>query len=247
MGYLTEENFQEIKLEIQEGRLTMDRMKFFLIAAFLYSIVFVGMGYAVAHANTVGWDNLSAGWHIIFYMEAILFAVQLMFILFFWKKSNRNQKVLSFGMVLFTYKMVVDPFIFLAMILKDEGIYQYYISFFIWLLIIGLVVHVAAMFVWINKLKKITDQNAGRKYTNTALLASIIFFLVVVLNQLTRNWSYQADTNFFIFVFVLVYLGLIIFVCEFNLAAYGIFRYPELSVEYKPTRRQNEKQKKEKK
>ncbi|AEO99937.1 hypothetical protein QQ991_05295 [Weizmannia coagulans] len=63
---LTKENFEEIKLEVQEGRLTMDRMKFFLIAAFLYSIVFVGIGYAVAHANTVGWDNLSAGWHFIY-------------------------------------------------------------------------------------------------------------------------------------------------------------------------------------
>ena len=60
MTKLSEENFSAIKGEITDGRLTMSGMRGYLIGIFLYSGILVGISFAVANANTIGWDTLSA-------------------------------------------------------------------------------------------------------------------------------------------------------------------------------------------
>ena len=70
MGKLSEESFSAIKGELIDGRLTMSGMRVYLIGLLAFSGIMVGISFAVANANTVGWDTLSTGWHWIYYVEA---------------------------------------------------------------------------------------------------------------------------------------------------------------------------------
>ena len=58
MSKLSEENFAAIKSEIQGGRLTLAGMRGYLMGLLLISGFFVGLSFAVANANTIGWDTL---------------------------------------------------------------------------------------------------------------------------------------------------------------------------------------------
>lgn len=153
MGKLSEESFSAIKGELIDGRLTMSGMRSYLIGLFFMSSLFVGVSLAVANANTVGWDTLSSGWHWIYYAEGVLFGIHLLLILLCWKNSAFNQKLLSFGIVLFTYKAAVDPYITVLMFSKDRGMYDDYLPFIIVTLIGGVMLHIIVMVKWLNSLK----------------------------------------------------------------------------------------------
>ncbi|WP_051291421.1 hypothetical protein [Fictibacillus gelatini] len=111
MKRFSEKDFEDIKYEVQEGRLTMSGTRNTLLIFLLYSGFLVGLSFAVANANTIGWNNLSQWWHGIYYIEAVLFALQIFILLFCWENNSFNQKILSISRVVYTYKVALDPFL----------------------------------------------------------------------------------------------------------------------------------------
>src|SRR5690625_5984731 len=82
----------------------------------VFSAFMVGIAYTVATAsNTViGWENLSNFWQTVFKIEAILFILQLILIIFVKGKHNWSQMVLNVSYVIYTYKMALDPFVMIS-------------------------------------------------------------------------------------------------------------------------------------
>ncbi|WP_216667902.1 hypothetical protein [Sporosarcina jiandibaonis] len=163
MGKLSEESFSAIKEELIDGRLTISGMRVYLIGLFIASGIFVGISLAVANANTVGWDTLSTGWHRIYYAEAVLFIIHLLVLLLCWWNNAFSQKLLSVGMVVFTYKAALDPFLMVLMFSKDEGRYHSFLPLVITVLISGFILHIIILIKWINNLKPEIEKPSGKR------------------------------------------------------------------------------------
>ena len=95
MRKLTEKHFAAEREEILNGRLSMSNAIIYLWGILVYSGLHLGISFAVANANTVGWDTLSSFWHLIYYIEAFLIGILLLILIFCWRITNFNQKVLS--------------------------------------------------------------------------------------------------------------------------------------------------------
>ena len=234
MGKFSEESFSAIKGELIDGRLTMSGMRGYLIGLFFMSSLFVGVSLAVANANTVGWDTLSSGWHWIYYAEGVLFGIHLLLILLCWKNSAFNQKLLSFGIVLFTYKAAVDPYITVLMFSKDRGMYDDYLPFIIVTLIGGVMLHIIVMVKWLNSLKvknQKTGKSTEKNKTKYIVLLPIIFVLTGLTSMVIKNGLLgNYEIVFMAFIVTVVYLGLLIAAVEFLIAMYCIFKFPSFSV-----------------
>ena len=87
-------------------------IRFGLGVFMVFSAIAIGVAYmGVAASNTtIGWDNLSNFWRTIFKLEAIMFIIQLFLIIFMKGKSNWSQIVLNISYVVYTHKLVLDPF-----------------------------------------------------------------------------------------------------------------------------------------
>ncbi len=59
-------NYDYIRYQIQEDRLTLDNLAFLLIGLLLYSLFVVGFSYWGVHQDTIGWNSLSKWWMIAF-------------------------------------------------------------------------------------------------------------------------------------------------------------------------------------
>ena len=234
MTKLSEKSFFAIKGELQDGRLTMSGMRGYLIVLFLLSGIFVGISFAVANANTIGWDTLSTGWHRVYYAEAVLFGFHLFLLLFCWWNNAFSQKLLSIGMVILTYKAALDPFLMVVMFSKDEGNYDLFMPLILVILVSGLIIHIIVLVKWINSLR---PKNKNEKKQNTKknskylILFPFIFVLTTLTTIVTKNGLLgDYDLLFGVFIVTVVYLGLLIGACEFIIAAYCVFRYPSFSV-----------------
>ena len=232
MSRLTEKDFSNIKDEIQNGRLTMSGMRVYLIGLFAYSGFLVGLSFAVANGNMVGWDNLSDNWHVIYYIEAVLLVIHLFIICLCWAKNSLNQRVLSIAMILFTYKTALDQFLTMSMFLKDNQVFDQFIPLLLMIIVSGFILHIVILVKWIKGIsKKEFEEKNSKKSSKSGIWVSGIFLLAVLTGIIIRNDLLGAYDNFFgIFVISVVYLGLLIGACEFIIAAYCVFRYPSFSV-----------------
>ena len=230
MNKLSQENFSAIKSEIQDGRLTMSGMRGYLIGIFLASGIFVGISFAVANANTIGWDTLSSGWHKIYYIEAVLFGVHLLLILLCWGNNPFNQKLLSIGMVILTYKAALDPFLMVIMFSKDEGKFESLLPVIVVILVSGLILHITVLVKWINNLKQ-KEKKSKEKESKVFFLVPIVVILTTLTTIVTKNGMLgDFDLLFGLFIVTVIYLGLLIAAVEFLIAMYCIFRFPSFSV-----------------
>ena len=234
MNKLSEESFSAIKGELQDGRLTMSGMWGYLMGLFFLSGIFVGISFAVANANTVGWDTLSTGWHRTYYIEAVLFGLHLFLLLFCWWNNVFSQKLLSIGMVIFTYKAALDPYLMVLMFSKDRGMYESYIPFVLVILVSGLILHIIVLIKWINSLRPKGGKKGKanvKKDSKYLILFPVIFVLTTLTTLVIKNDLLgDYEIVFMALLATLLYLGLLIGACEFIIAAYCVFRYPSFSV-----------------
>ncbi len=228
----------------------MSGMRFYLMGIFLYSGFTVGVSFAIANANTVGWDTLSKGWHVIYYIEAVLFALHFLILLLCWANNSFNQKILIFGVVLFTYKTALDPYTTMFMLTKDRGVYNLYAPFIFLIIMFGLVLHILVLTKWIRGLKEEDNSKKIRK-SKARIWIPALFVLVTLTTVIVRNGllgNLELISGLFIFTFI--YIALLIGVCEFIIAAYCIFRFPSFSVNAPPEKKiqyVNKKKKRKKK
>lgn len=230
---IDQESFKDIKDEILNGRLTMSNIRFYIIGILLYSGFMVGLSFAVANANTVGWENLSIGWHKIYYMEAVLFSLHIVILLLCFAKNNLNQKILMVGLVILTYKAALDPFLTMTMFFKDRGVDDIYMPLTLLLLIIGLIIHIIALYKWIRDLKvKNTKKHLAKRNNSKSLVwISVLFLLVTIVSIVVKNGLLgDYELLFGVFLFFGLYIAFLIGVCEFVIAAYCVLRFPSFSV-----------------
>lgn len=230
MNNLTESSFKAIKSEIKEGRLTVGGMRSYLIVVFFLSAIVVGISVAVANANTIGWDMLSAGWHGVYYAEGVLFAGHILLLLLSWENNAFNQKLLSVGMVIFTYKAALDPFLMVSMFSKDRGLFELFLPFILIVLVGGLFLHIFVFVKWINRLKENNKQKRIKGAKFTAVLPVITFLSALTTITIKNGLLGENEIVLMAAAASVVYLGLLIAACEFIIAAYCIFRFPSFSV-----------------
>lgn len=247
MSHLRKTDLSYIKGQIQDGRFTIGFIRIYLTMVLLLSGFLVGLSYAVANANTVGWDTLSSGWHTIYYLEAILFSIHLLMLLFCRANNSLNQKILMVGLVLFTYKAALDPYITISMFLKDSGTYTENIGLIMILISIGVLLHIIAFIFMVKKLKKNIDALLEQPKEPKVTIGIPVLFMLVTLVSIIMNNGYLGDFElmFGILLFSGIYIGMLIGVCEFILASYAVFRFPSFSVN--PPVNQYYKRKKKKK
>lgn len=238
MSQLTENDCIDIKYELQKGRLTIPGMRVYLLGVLLYSGCTVGISLFVATANTVGWESLSNIWHTIYYIETILFAVNILLPLLCWKINNVNQKILAIAVVLFTYKTVLDQYIAILMFSKDRGLYHLYAPLVLIIIAIGFIIQIIVLRNWIKGIKNKNKLNNKRKRVKKKLLFLIIFLFAIIVGTMFNNDLFVDKEIMFIFVVMsVVHIAMLIGNCEFIIAAYCVFRFPSFSVNPPPQKK----------
>lgn len=160
MSHLRKTDLSYIKGQIQDGRFTIGFIRIYLTMVLLLSGFLVGLSYAVANANTVGWENLSTGWHIVYYIEAALFILQIFILLFIRARNNFNQKILIVSLVLYSYKVALDPILTMSMFLKNSNDFESYVPFLLFIIVSGILLHFISLNRFINLYKKTKYQNS---------------------------------------------------------------------------------------
>lgn len=232
MRKLTEKHFAVEKEEILNGRLSMPNALIFLCGIFVYSGAHLGFSFAAANANTVGWDTLSPTWHLIFYIEGFLLGFLLLILILCWRITNFNQKVLSVAVVIFTYNAGLIQYLTMVMLSKDRGMYESYIPLIVFILISGLIIHIIVLRQWIKNMgKRNLEAKPKRRISKTGSIIPVIFLLVIIAGIIMKNGLLdEYELMFGMFIFTVVYFGMLIGVCEFIIACYCIFRFPSFSV-----------------
>lgn len=177
MNHLTEKDVSSIKYEIKNGRLTLSGIRTYLIGLFFYSGFTVGLAFLVANANTVGWENLSKNWHVLFIIEAIFFVMHALALLLCWGNNNINQKILIGCIVIFTYKTALDPFLTMSMFFKDRGVYHLYMPLVILIILLGFIIHILVLIKWVKGLKLNNEKKTIKK---KSVKWALVFFIVVI-------------------------------------------------------------------
>ncbi|MGG0656636.1 hypothetical protein [Rummeliibacillus pycnus] len=248
MIHLTEKDCINIKYELQKGRLTIPGIRTYLLGVLLYSGFTVGVSLFAATGNNVGWETLSSGWHTIYYIEMILFAINILIILFCWKINNINQKILVIAIILFTYKTALDQYIAILMFSKDRDIYDFYAPLVLMIIAIGFIVQIIVLRNWIKGIEGINKLR--NKKTKKKLLFPVLFLFAVLVGTIFNNNLFMDKEIAFIFVVAsVVYIAMLIGQCEFIIAAYCVFRFPSFAVNSPQKKQQylnNKKQKKKK-
>ncbi|PTY74065.1 hypothetical protein B5V88_16370 [Heyndrickxia sporothermodurans] len=240
MRQLTEKDFIDYKDTILKGRLRISGMRSYLFGLLAFSGIAVGVSYSVANANTIGWNNLSAGWHTIFFIEAVLFAIHALILLLCWANNSFNQKILSLAVVLLTYKTAFDPFLAMSMFFKDRGVFDSYMPFTLLIIGIGLIIHVIVLIKWIKDLSPKKERNKDtnskdKKKTKIKVWLPVLLVLVALSSIIVKNNLLgDFELMYGLFIFTVLYIALLIGVCEFIIAAYCIFRFPSFSVNPPP-------------
>lgn len=217
MGRLAENNKQVV---LKNDRFSISIMKHNIFVLLLVSGFFVGLALIVANANTVGWENLSSIWHSVFYVEALLFALQII-ILFVCRRENIfNQKVLILGMVLFLYKFSIDPFITISMFLMDDGVFEQYVIYLWGIILVGIILQIMILIRMKNNISEKSDKKPSKK----VFWFPVLFLLVSLTGMVVKNGMGEFENLFLIFIGTVIYIGVLIGVCEYIEVAKTIFR-----------------------
>lgn len=217
MGRLAENNKQVM---LKNDRFSLSIMKHNIFVLLLVSGFFVGLALIVANANTIGWDNLSIIWRLIFYIEALLFALQII-ILFICRRENIfSQRVLILGMILFLYKFSIDPFITISMFLKNDGVFEHYVIYLWGIIFVGIVLQIMILIRMKNNISEKSNEKSSKK----VLWIPVLFLLVSLTGMIVKNGIGEFENLFFIFVGTVIYIGVLIGVCEYIEVAKTIFR-----------------------
>ncbi|MED4839508.1 hypothetical protein P9695_04080 [Weizmannia sp. CD-2023] len=219
-------NYDYIRYQIQEDRLTLDNLAFLLIGLLLYSLFVIGFSYWGVHQDTIGWNSLSKWWMIAFCLEAVLFALQILLILLSFINHNFMHKVMMLGAVLFLYKAALDPFMALLVYYKDRGIMHVYQYPVIFILILGAVIHVHAL---VKTFEDDDQDDASSKLDRAAHWTKVIFFLAILASLLIQRGLGNFEAIFLTGLFSFLYICFLVLLCEHIEAAVYMFRnkYPE--------------------
>ena len=229
MIHLTEKDCIDIKYELHKGRLTIPGIRAYLLGVLLYSGITIGVSLFAASGNNIGWETLSSGCHTIYNIEIILFAVNILTILFCWKINNINQKILAIAIILFTYKTALDQYIAILMFSKDRNIYDVYAPLVLIIIAIGFIVQIIVLRKWIKGIKG--NIKLRNKRTKKKLLFPVLFLLAVSVGTIFSNNLFMDKEIAFIFIVAsVVYIAMLIGQCEFIIVAYCIFRFPSFAV-----------------
>lgn len=235
MFKLTEKNCADLKGEVVDGRMSVAGMRRYLVPVLIVSGLFVGISYMMANANTIGWDTLSNGWHMLFYTEAVLLILHALAIILCWGNNGFNQKVLSLVVVACTYRLAFEPYIFILMFSKDRGTYESYLPIIPVIIICALVFHVIVFRSRVKKRKRDTaNLSNSQKMSNpkSKLLLPILFPLVIVSGSIARNGLLgDFEIVFMLLVFAILTFSLMLVLSEFIIACYCILRFPSFSVD----------------
>ncbi len=244
MSKLAEKDFLDVKDEIKDGRLSPDSIRFYLGAFMFFSLIVIGVSYMAANAsNTViGWENLSTFWQTVFWSQAVLFGFQLILIFFVKGKSNFTQIILIISYVIYTYKMVLDPFVFMSMFVMDRGVYETFAPLFVIIIIVGFLLHLYLIQRSFKDLKK-EKSNKRKKEKNGKILYAfipILFLLVsitgyIIKNELLGENEILFGTGVFTFLYIAVMVGAV----EFVMGAYCIIRFPSFRVNPSSSKKKN--------
>lgn len=235
MAQLTENDCINIKYELQKGRLTIPGMRVYLIGILLCSGFIVGVSLSVATANTVGWKSLSSGWHVIYYIEAFLFAINILVLLLCWKVNNVNQKILLGCVVVFTYKTALDPFLAMSMFFKDRDNYNLFMPLVILIIFAGFLIHIFILRKWVKGLKHNNERKNVRKKSVKWIL---LFFIIAISAVIIRNGLFRdLELVYGMLIFTVLYIAFLIGVCEFVIALYCVFRFPSFAVNPPPQKK----------
>ncbi len=244
MAQLTEQDFQDVKDEIKDGRLSPDSVRFYLGVFMFFSALMVGVAFAVAASSSsvIGWDNLSVFWQSVFWLQAALFLYQLILVFLVRGKSNWTQMLLIISYVVYTYKMVLDPFVVMSMFAMNDGVYETFRPVFVIVIIVGFLLHVYLIGRTFKELKvKKSKKNKKEKSGNTMYAFIPILFLLVsitgyiIKNELLGENEILFGTGVFTFLYIAVMVGAV----EFVMGAYCIIRFPSFRVNPPSTKKKN--------
>lgn len=241
MNHLDEKYFTDFKY-IAKNRLDNGGMYVFNIGTLIYSVIMIGIPYLVMKTwGTIGWEQLTPFLQNVFKMEGILITLQLFILLFCFKVNNVNQRILSISIVVYAYKMTIDPFVALAYNTMDSGVYDIVKYYLAAILILGLLIHFVFLYHWIRKIKKGKYSTSIRIESQTKrkknfLLFSAIFILVVFSFLLMRSFNNYNDI-ILLLVALVILISIAYAVCEFIIVAYCIFRFPSFAVNPSPQKK----------
>ena len=243
MARITETNLINIKYAVKEGRLTFDNVRRYLMAILFFSSVIVGVSYFAANQNTIGWNTLTPAIHYIFYLEAGLFILHLCLLLFCIKRNRFNQKLLMLGLVILTYKAAFEPYLAVYMFYKDQGFDDAELAFIPFLIMIALIVHILSFTYFVKRVKLVEDENIEPpKRTSITLGLPLLFILISSFSVFVRNgFMGNYEMTFSVILFSILCIAMLIGICEFILAAYGVFRFPSFSVSPPPKSKKSKK------
>ncbi|MED3651514.1 hypothetical protein [Heyndrickxia sporothermodurans] len=251
MNRLDEKYFADFK-GITEGRLDNDRMLVFNIGTFLYSCVLIGIPIlAIFFWNSVGWNQLSPFWQGLFYCEGVLLVLQLFILLVCHRETNLNQKILSLSMVIYGYKMTIDPFVFLGFSALDVGVYEDVKIYLLVILLLGLLLHCIFLYIWIRNIKKgkyalhynkETKKSRGMKYVIIPIIFAMVTFSILLIRQLPGS-----ETTIILIVAIVLLFVIAYAICEFIIVAYCVLRFPSFSINPPPKQQYVKKKKRRKK
>ncbi len=234
MSRLTEEDFWDIKEELKDGRLSPDSVRFYLGVFMFVSLIFVGIAFTVVSVSdsVIGWTNLSVFWKSIFWLQGILFILQLILIFLVNGKSNWKQVLLNISYVIFTYKVALDPLIMTLMFAKNDGVYEQYAPLALAIIIFGFGVH---FYLIRRKFSDLKPKKKKKKEKNWNVLLytfiPVLFLLVSVTGYIFKHDLLGDDDILFLLGVDLVILtAILIGAVEFVLGAYCLIRFPSFRV-----------------
>ncbi|MGG3422981.1 hypothetical protein [Heyndrickxia faecalis] len=226
MYKINEKNLRSVKNEINQEKYTVSNMWSHLTIFFLGSAFFIGIAIWNVFAYKNGWYNLAPIWHVLFYGEAGLFAVQLIMILFCWSDNKINQKLLVIGMVVFTYKLALDPFLTMSIFLYYGHVLRFYVLPLSMIIICGAVMHLLLVWNNFNNLNDRNNKTKNRDVSNKTIAFPVIFIFVTIISVIMRNGIGQFDNILGVCIITTLYIGMLIGVYDYLLAAYCIYRFP---------------------
>ena len=238
MANLTKRDFQEVKDNLKNGRISPDMIRFGLGAFMLFSSFMVGIAYftAVASDSLIGWENLTVFWKAHFKLQALLFIVQLILIIFIKGKSNWSQIVLNISYVVFTYKTALDPFVMVSMFAMDAGEYEVYGPMMLLIIIFAFLLQIYMIrryFLNLQEEKRNSKQARKEKKSRRFLFyVTPLFFLLASITGFIISNDLLGDMDFIFIIGIaaVVMIGILIGMIEYLIGAYCVIRFPSFRV-----------------
>lgn len=237
MKHLSEKYFSDFKGLINT-RLNIKGMRRFIFGTFLVTCFMAGIPLLnIVNSEewiTVGWGEISFFWQMVFCFELVLSFFQILIFLIFWKDNNISQKIISISIIIYGYKMTIDPFVFISYAAMDRGVYETVKLYLIAILILGLLVHLIFLSRWISKLKKgafsLNGDDSTKKSSNSLKILFPIIFAIVAFSFLLIRKIPEFENVILIIGAIIILIGIGYAICEFIIVAYCIFRFPSFAV-----------------